>query len=142
MSAAQSKGSAWPWLAAGAALGIAAGLAIGAELAHVNRASVRRALRRLTSPPGPPSAPSGALRAAREALASVAALAGLAFRLLPVRPGVVELHGWVATRAQRTLAVRTVRGMPGIDNVIDCLLVRGEDDRGRTPAAVGDEETS
>lgn len=142
MSAARSNGSAWPWLAAGAALGIAAGLAIGAELAHINRASVRRALRRLTTAPVPPTAPSAALGKVRQALAAVPALAGLAFRLLPVRPGVIELHGWVETRAQRTLAVRTVRATPGVDEVINCLLVRGEDDRGRSAVAVADGEIS
>lgn len=141
MSAARSKGSAWPWLVAGATLGVAAGLAIGAELAHVNRETVGRVVRRLRTRPGA-AGPGAAVRAAREALSSNPALAGHGLHVLPVRPGTVELHGWVSSRSERSLAMRTLRGVAGIDEVIDCLLVRGEDDRGRPPAAVGDEETS
>ncbi len=142
MSAARENGKAWPWLVAGATLGVAAGLVIGAELAHIDRSSLRRALRRFRTPTEPPVPPGLPVRAAREALVSQPRLAGLSLQVLPVRPGTVELHGWVSSRDQRTLAVRTVRAIAGIENVIDCLLVRGEDDLGGIPAAPADEEIS
>ncbi|MFL5447488.1 MAG: BON domain-containing protein, partial [Gemmatimonadales bacterium] len=40
----------------------------------------------------------------------------------------VELRGWVKDRGSRTLAARIARAVPGIDNVINSILVRGEDD--------------
>ena len=42
--------------------------------------------------------------------------------------GAVELRGWVKDRGSRTLAARIARAVPGIDNVINSILVRGEDD--------------
>lgn len=65
---------------------------------------------------------------AQAALAADAALADLDLRILPVNRQTVELHGWVPTRAVRTRAHRTVRDAIGADAVINCLLVRGEDD--------------
>ena len=43
--------------------------------------------------------------------------------------GVVELRGWVPSRAARTLAGRTALAVPGIESVINSILVRGEDDQ-------------
>jgi osmotically-inducible protein OsmY len=48
--------------------------------------------------------------------------------VLPVSARTVELHGWVASRAERTLAARVARGVPGLDTIINCILVHGEDD--------------
>ena len=42
--------------------------------------------------------------------------------------GVVELRGWVPTRAARTIAGRTALAAPGIESIINSLQVRGEDD--------------
>ncbi|HJS46957.1 MAG TPA: BON domain-containing protein, partial [Gemmatimonadales bacterium] len=42
--------------------------------------------------------------------------------------GVVELRGWVASRAARARAARLVADLPGVDAVVNHLLVRGEDD--------------
>ncbi|HUF35142.1 MAG TPA: BON domain-containing protein, partial [Gemmatimonadales bacterium] len=55
-----------------------------------------------------------------------------------VARGVVELRGWVPGRAARTLAGRTALAVPGIESVINSILVRGEDDQsppGRPRAA-------
>lgn len=132
------EGSAAPWLLAGAAVGIAAGFFLGARLAHVDRRDVERAVRRLARRQPRPAAPGEPVRAARRALRDEPGLAGLTLDVLPVRPGTVELHGWVATRPQRALAMRVVRAVPGLDAVTDCLLVRGEDDQA-TPRPLTEE---
>ena len=43
--------------------------------------------------------------------------------------GAVELRGWVPSRSLRTAACRTALAVPGIESVINSILVRGEDDR-------------
>ncbi len=43
--------------------------------------------------------------------------------------GAVELRGWVPTRTIRTAAGRAALAVPGIESVINSILVRGEDDR-------------
>jgi hypothetical protein len=40
----------------------------------------------------------------------------------------VELRGWVTDRSSRTLAARVACAVPGIETVINSILVRGEDD--------------
>jgi hypothetical protein len=40
----------------------------------------------------------------------------------------VALRGWVPTRALRAFAGRTALAVPGIESIINSLLVRGEDD--------------
>ena len=65
-------------------------------------------------------------------------LAGLSIDALPVARGVVELRGWVSTRAARTAAGRAALAVPGIESVINSILVHGEDDQpppGRSQAA-------
>ena len=44
----------------------------------------------------------------------------------------MELHGWVPTRTARAHAARVARTVPGVDRVVNSLLVRGEDDRPST----------
>ena len=56
-------------------------------------------------------------------------LAGLAIEVVAVGRGVVELRGWVPTRTARTIAGRTALAAPGIESVINSILVRGEDDQ-------------
>ena len=53
----------------------------------------------------------------------------LDFEVVPVRIGLVELHGWVPTRTASARAMRLARASaPGTD-VTNRLQVRGEDDR-------------
>jgi hypothetical protein len=55
-------------------------------------------------------------------------------------PGTVELHGWVPTRAVRATAARIAAKVTGIDRVVNCILVRGEDDRsGKSPKPLADQ---
>ena len=56
-------------------------------------------------------------------------LAGLPIEARAVSRGAVELRGWVPSRSMRTAAGRTALAVPGIESVINSLLVRGEDDR-------------
>jgi hypothetical protein len=65
---------------------------------------------------------------AQAALDADPTLASLGLDVLPVSRQSVELHGWVPSRALRTRAHRAVRDAIGTDAVINCLLVRGEDD--------------
>jgi len=64
----------------------------------------------------------------RAALAADPVLAALDLEPIPVSAGQVELHGWVATRAERAQAWRAARVVPGIESVVNCILVHGEDD--------------
>ncbi len=67
-------------------------------------------------------------RLVRHALRTDAALAALPLEVLPVSARTVELHGWVTTRHERAHAARVARGIPGLESVINCILVHGEDD--------------
>ena len=123
---AKKTGGRLFWLLAGAALG-----AVG-RILWERRKGGRLAdpmHRTLRSKPMKPIGQAGiAARLARQSLRADPALAGLGIRVLPVSAGTVELHGWVASRALRTLALRAVRATPTVDRVINNLLVHGEDD--------------
>ncbi len=123
---AKKTGGRLVWLLAGAALG-----AVG-RILWERRKGGRLAdpmHRTLRPKPMKPIGQAGiAARLARQSLRADPALAGLGIRVLPVSAGTVELHGWVASRALRTLALRAVRATPTVDRVINNLLVHGEDD--------------
>jgi hypothetical protein len=86
------------------------------------------------APKAPALSPAGrAARLARQSLRAHPALAPLDLRIVPVAPGTVELHGWVASRGLRTLALRVVRDTPTVDRVVNHLLVHGEDDQAPAP---------
>lgn len=71
---------------------------------------------------------AAAERAVERMLAGDPEFKGLELRALSVGPGVVELHGWVPTRGLRTRAMRRAAEVEGIESLINCLLVHGEDD--------------
>jgi hypothetical protein len=71
---------------------------------------------------------SAAERAVERALDKDAELSQLGLRALAVGTGVVELHGWVSTRSLRTRAMRVAAQVEGIESLVNCLLVHGEDD--------------
>jgi hypothetical protein len=117
------------WTLVGTAVGLVAGFALGEWLGPVTK----RPRRGLTSPGADGGAPGpvGVAETTRRALAALAGDSGL--RALPltaiaVNPGTVELHGWVASRAERARAARLVAATPGITTLVNCLLVHGEDD--------------
>jgi hypothetical protein len=116
------------WSLVGAGLGLVTGFVLGELLGS----------RKLPIPPrwgsprgrlvarreGPPAAAS----LARAALRSDDQLHDLALETVGVSPGVVEIHGWVPSRNLRARAIRVVHALPGIERVVDCILVHGEDD--------------
>ena len=114
------------WSIAGAALGLAAGLIVNETMGEVGPARIRGLVRqrRRVAP-----ARTGQLaRLVRQALRADPALAHLTLDALAVSAGSVELHGWVMTRAERTHAARVARAVPGLESLVNCILVHGEDD--------------
>lgn len=114
------------WSIAGAALGLAAGLIVNETMGEVGPARIRGLVRqrRRVAP-----ARTGQLaRLVRQALRADPALAHLTLDALAVSAGSVELHGWVMTRAERTRAARVARAVPGLESLVNCILVHGEDD--------------
>lgn len=125
-----SAGEILGWSALGVGLGLVTGFALGEWLGDVNRGRVRRVVRSRARPIPAVAKPAATARAAMAALESQPDLADLGIDVLPVSAGAVELRGWVPNRAARTLAGRVAADVPGVDTVINSILVRGEDDRG------------
>jgi hypothetical protein len=117
------------WAVLGAGAGLAAGAALSEYLGDVNRRRLRRAADRLQTPRARRLSAAAGARAAQAALEAQSTLRDLGLEALAVAKGVVELRGWVPTRAARTHAARIVGALPGIDHVVNSILVRGEDDR-------------
>ncbi len=127
-----SAGEVVLWSALGLGAGLVAGIALSEWLGEVNRGRLRRAATRLRrSAPVRTVIPAigVASRAARAALHAEPMLRDLALEAVAISRGVVALRGWVPTRAARARAARVVRAAPGIDTVVNSILVRGEDDR-------------
>ncbi|HEU4587169.1 MAG TPA: BON domain-containing protein [Gemmatimonadales bacterium] len=120
------------WSAAGLLTGLAAGWALSEWAGGVNRPRLQRMATRIRERervPRPALTAAAGARAVTAALRADAKLAEHALRASPVGPGAIELHGWVPNRATRAHAERVARSVPGIESVINRLLVRGEDDR-------------
>ncbi len=117
------------WTTFGVGTGLVAGFALSEWVGGVNQTRVKRAAKSLghTSPVHHTSAASA--RAVEAALAAEARLSGCALEVVPISRSSVELRGWVGDRAARTLAARVARAVPGVESVINSILVRGEDDR-------------
>jgi hypothetical protein len=129
-----SGGEILGWTLAGFGAGLLAGAALAALLGRGAPTRVRRALTSLRGPsPAAPTISAGA----RDVRASLDQSDLRHFRIdvIPVRAGVVELHGWVPTRTIRSRAFRLASAVPGIDRVINGLLVQGEDDKGLKPVS-------
>lgn len=114
------------WSVGGAALGFAAGLIVSETLGEVGPARIRGMVRKRRRPA--PARTGQLARLVRQALRLDPALSLLKLHALAVSAGTVELHGWVGTRALRARAARVARGVPGVDAIINCILVHGEDD--------------
>lgn len=126
------------WALVGAAAGLAAGFALAGWTGRVSGARVRSTARRVTAPlrgTAPrPAGPAGPLaRAADAALAADLQLAAFELTCRPLGAAGLEVHGWVPSRALRARAARLVQGVEGVEHVVNCLLVRGEDDRDPLP---------
>jgi hypothetical protein len=116
------------WTGLGVGAGLVAGFALSEWIGGISRHRFTGVARRLREPSPTRLTTSASARAVLAALQAEPRLAGIPVEALPVARGVVELRGWVPTRAARTLAGRTALSTTGIDSVIYSLLVRGEDD--------------
>ena len=124
-----SIGGTLLWGSLGAFTGLVAGIVLSEWVGGVNRPRIQRAASRLQQPAPPTGLSSSArARSAAAALQAHPALRDLGLEAVAVSSEAVELRGWVSSRATRTLAARVVRGVPGIESVINNILVRGEDD--------------
>lgn len=114
------------WSVGGAVLGLAAGLIVSETVGETGPARLKGMVRK-RRPPAP--ARTGQLaRLVHQAMRLDPSLSHLSLAALAVSARTVELHGWVDTRAERTRAARVARGVPGLDALINCILVHGEDD--------------
>ena len=120
------------WTGLGLGAGLVAGFALSEWVGGVSRGRVSEAARRLRQPAPTRLTPSASVRAVLAALEAEPRLAGIPVEALAVARGVVELRGWVPSRTARTIAGRAALATPGIESVINSLLVRGEDDLERT----------
>jgi hypothetical protein len=116
------------WTTLGVGTGLLAGFALSEWVGGVNPTRFRRAARRLGQSLPARSTPAASARAVEAAIHGETRLAGFVIEVVAVNRGTVELRGWVTDRGSRTLAARIARAVPGVDSVINSILVRGEDD--------------
>lgn len=116
------------WTTVGMGTGLVAGFALSEWVGGVNPKRFRRAAQRLGQGVPARVTPAASGRAVDAALRAEPRLAGFTIEVMAVSRGTVELRGWVTDRGARTLASRVACAVPGIDTVINSILVRGEDD--------------
>ena len=123
------------WVLAGLGVGLVAGLVLSEWLGEVNQGRLARTLDRWQDPSEPvsPLSPTTATRAALAVIHRDEALRVCDLEPIGVRAGVIELHGWVSSRSLRARAARLVAAVPGIESLINCILVHGEDDSSSSP---------
>jgi hypothetical protein len=116
------------WTTLGVGTGLVAGFALSEWVGGVNRTRFRRAAHRIGHSAPARVTPAASARAVEAAIHAQPRLAGFAIEVMAVSRGTVELRGWVTDRGSRTLAARVASHVPGIETVINSILVRGEDD--------------
>jgi hypothetical protein len=116
------------WTLFGGAIGVVAGFALGEWLGPITPARLGQTLTGGSSRRRHHLRAAETGRVARFALEQDQELRGLKLEPIVVGPGVVELHGWVPERRLRARAARIVAAAEGIDSLVNCLLVHGEDD--------------
>jgi len=117
------------WSTFGVGTGLLAGFVLGEWVGGVNQTRVRRVARSLGYSGGRHHTSAASARAVETALEAEARLTGCALKVVPISRSSVELRGWVPDRPARTLAARVAAAVPGVETVINSILVRGEDDR-------------
>ena len=127
-----SGGEVVLWTAFGAGAGLLAAMALSEWVGDVNRGRVRRMAERFREQQPTRLTAAASARAVQIAISAEPRLTGLSIEVRPLSRGAVELRGWVPSRSVRTVAGRTALAVPGIESVINSLLVRGEDDRPST----------
>ena len=135
-------GEALFWAALGTGAGLLAGITLSAWVGGVSPERVRRAASRLREAVPPRLTIGASVQAVRVALQAEPRLGGLGIQAVPVSRGVVELRGWVPSRLARTVAGRAALAVPGIESVINSILVRGEDDQARAEEPRANDQTA
>ena len=123
-----SGGEVFGWTLAGLTTGLLGGVVLAAWLGRGNRRRLSRAINRWRPETAPARNIAGPARNTQAAL-DASDLRQFRIEVIGVMPGVVELHGWVPNRSIRASAGRIAGKVPGIDRVVNCILVRGEDDK-------------
>jgi hypothetical protein len=123
------------WAMAGVGAGLAVGFIVGEWMGGVSPARVRGAARRLRDGAPLRLTPAASVRTVEAAIHADPRLATLGIEVVSFSRGVVELRGWVPTRTARALAGRAALAAPGIDSVINSILVHGEDDQAMRKAS-------
>jgi osmotically-inducible protein OsmY len=121
------------WSVVGFGLGLAGGLWAAGRLGRVTGARLADDLRVSRAPVGGTGV--ALAETVRAALAADPALAAHALGAAAVMKGTVELTGWVPDRRTRAHAVRMASQVPGLTDIINSILVHGEDDVA-TPVAL------
>lgn len=117
------------WSTFGVGTGLLAGFVLGEWVGGVNQTRVRRVARSLGYTGMLHHTSAASARAVETALGAEPRLAGCALEVVPISRRSVELRGWVGDRPARTLAARVACAVPGVETIINSILVRGEDDR-------------
>jgi hypothetical protein len=134
-----SGGEVLGWTMAGLTTGLLGGVLLAGWFGRGNRRRIKRAInqwRPATSAARNIATPARNTQAALDA----SDLRQFKIEVIGVMPGVVELHGWVPTRAIRASAARLAAKVTGIERVVNCILVLGEDDKSaRDPRPLADQ---
>jgi BON domain len=126
-----SSSEALGWSMVGFGAGIVGGLWAAGWLGRVTRGRLADEVRAVRTPAGKSAV--ALAETVRQALQADPALAPLELRAVAVTRGAVELVGWVPDRRTRAHAVRVASGVSGVADLINSLLVQGEDNIGVPP---------
>ena len=133
-----SGGEVLGWTLAGLTTGVLGGIVLAAWLGRGNRRRLKRAINQWRPAPAPPRNIATPARSTQAAL-DASELRPFRIEVIGVMPGIVELHGWVPSRSIRASAARIAAQVPGIERVVNCILVRGEDDRRTKDSPLADQ---
>lgn len=117
-----------PAVLGAAALGLAAGAAVGFLLGELFGSAAGRVLQEASDPTPEPGSVAELVHDALAAIEADAVLRECHLDIVPVRRFAIEIHGWVPDRRARQRAQRLVAAAVESAEVINCILVRGEDD--------------
>ena len=133
-----SGGEVLGWTLAGLTTGVLGGIVLAAWLGRGNRRRLTRAINQWRPAAAPPRNIATPARSTQAAL-DASDLRQFKIEVIGVMPGVVELHGWVPSRSIRAAAARIANKVSGIERVVNCILVRGEDDKSGKNSPLADQ---
>jgi hypothetical protein len=122
------------WSVIGFGAGLAGGLWAAGWLGRVTRGRIADEVRAYRTPAGTSSV--ALAQAVQAALDSDPGLEAHGLTAVAVTRRSVELTGWVPDRPTRARAVRVAALVPGLEDLINSILVHGEDDIPSPPQLV------